>query len=97
MESNIQFEIFYVVSTVHLGMKLCNDQRNAQVFNLFVYLLLPYMFLAFFSQSSGAGVQLRQLRQWLNYPGYRVCDQALTPYPGDLTTTEVVHLPPKMG
>jgi hypothetical protein len=28
--------------------KLYNDQRIAQVFNLFVYLLLPYMFRAFF-------------------------------------------------
>jgi hypothetical protein len=26
---------FYVVSTVHFGMKLYNDQRNAQVFNFF--------------------------------------------------------------
>jgi hypothetical protein len=25
-----------------------NDQRNAQVFNLFIYLLLPYMSRAFF-------------------------------------------------
>jgi hypothetical protein len=38
----------YVVSTVHFGMKLYNDQRNAQVFNLFIYLLLSYMFRAFF-------------------------------------------------
>jgi hypothetical protein len=38
----------YVVRTVHFGMKLYNDQRNAQVFNLFIYLLLPYMFRAFF-------------------------------------------------
>jgi hypothetical protein len=29
-------------------MKLYNDQRDAQVFNLFIYLLLPYMFRAFF-------------------------------------------------
>jgi hypothetical protein len=29
-------------------MKLYNDQRNAQDFNLFIYLLLPYMFRAFF-------------------------------------------------
>jgi hypothetical protein len=29
-------------------MKLYNDQRKAQVFNLFIYLLLPYMFRAFF-------------------------------------------------
>jgi hypothetical protein len=39
---------FYVVRIVHFGMKLYNDQRNAQVFNLFIYLLLPYMFRAFF-------------------------------------------------
>jgi hypothetical protein len=38
---------FYVVSTVHFEMKLYNDQRNAQVFNLFIYLLLPYMFRGF--------------------------------------------------
>jgi hypothetical protein len=31
---------------VHFGMKLYNDQRNAQVFNLFIYLLQPYMFRA---------------------------------------------------
>jgi hypothetical protein len=29
-------------------MELYNDQRNAQVFNLFIYLLLPYMFRVFF-------------------------------------------------
>jgi hypothetical protein len=29
-------------------MKLYNDQRSAKVFNLFIYLLLPYMFRAFF-------------------------------------------------
>jgi hypothetical protein len=34
--------------TVQFGMKLYNDQRNAQGFNLFIYLLLPYMFRAFF-------------------------------------------------
>jgi hypothetical protein len=33
---------FYVVRTVHFGMKLYNDQRNAKVFNLFIYLLLPW-------------------------------------------------------
>jgi hypothetical protein len=31
----------YVVRTVHFGMKMYNNQRNAQVFNLFIYLLLP--------------------------------------------------------
>jgi hypothetical protein len=28
---------FYVVSTVHFGMKLYNEQINAQVFNLVIY------------------------------------------------------------
>jgi hypothetical protein len=32
---------FYAVRTVYFGTKLYNDQRNAQVFNLFIYLLLP--------------------------------------------------------
>jgi hypothetical protein len=39
---------FYFVRTVHFGMKLYNDQRNAQVYSLFIYLPLPYMFRAFF-------------------------------------------------
>jgi hypothetical protein len=39
---------FYVVRTVRFGMKLYNDQLNAQVFNLFIYLILPYMFRGFF-------------------------------------------------
>jgi hypothetical protein len=39
---------FYVLRTVHYGMKLYNDHRNAQFLNLFIYLLLPYMFRAFF-------------------------------------------------
>jgi hypothetical protein len=34
--------------TLHFAMKLYNNQRNAQAFNLFIYLLLPYMFRAFF-------------------------------------------------
>jgi hypothetical protein len=29
-------------------MKVYNEQRNAQIFNLLIYLLLPYMFRAFF-------------------------------------------------
>jgi hypothetical protein len=47
-ESNLSLSKFYVVRTVYFGMKLYIDQRNAQVFNLFIYLLLPYMFRAFF-------------------------------------------------
>jgi hypothetical protein len=69
---------FYVVRTVHFGMKLYNDQRNAQVLILIIYLLLPYMFWALFSQSSEAGVQFRQ---WFQSPGYGVSARALTPYP----------------
>jgi hypothetical protein len=30
---------------MHFGMKLYNDQSNTQVFNLFIYLLLPYISL----------------------------------------------------
>jgi hypothetical protein len=33
---------------MNFGMKLYNDHINAQVFNVFIYLLLPYMFRAFF-------------------------------------------------
>jgi hypothetical protein len=68
---------FYVVRAVHFGMKLYNDQRNAQGFNLFINLLLPYMFQASFSPSSEAGVQIWQ---WFKPP---VSAQVLTPYPGD--------------
>jgi hypothetical protein len=63
-----------VVKTVHFGMKLYNDQRNAQVFNLFIYLLLPYMFRAFFNPISEAGVQIRQ---WFNSAGYGVIARAV--------------------
>jgi hypothetical protein len=45
---NILCSRFYAVRAVHFEMKLYNDQHNAQVFNLFIYLLLPYMFRAFF-------------------------------------------------
>jgi hypothetical protein len=40
--------VFSAVRSVHFGMKLYNDQRNAHVFNIFIYLLLPYMFRDFF-------------------------------------------------
>jgi hypothetical protein len=65
---------------------LYNDQRNAQVFNLCIYLLLPYMFQAFFSPSSEAGVQIQQ---WFKSAGYGVSApallaQALITYPADL-------------
>jgi hypothetical protein len=66
--------------TVHFEMKLYNDQRNAHVFNLFIYLLLPYMFGLYFRSS----------------PVYGVSARALKPYQGDLNHVEVVHLPLKM-
>jgi hypothetical protein len=37
-----------VANKVNTGIKLYNDQRKAQVFNLSIYLLVPYMFRAFF-------------------------------------------------
>jgi hypothetical protein len=43
------FTLFFnAVRTMHFGLKLYNDQRNTQVFHLFIYLLLPYTFWAFF-------------------------------------------------
>jgi hypothetical protein len=43
-------KFFYVVRTVHFIMKLYNDQStcNAQVLDLSVYSILPYMFRTFF-------------------------------------------------
>jgi hypothetical protein len=72
---------FYVVRTVHFGMKLYNDKRNAQVFNLFIYFFCLACFGLSFSPSSEASVQLRQ---WFTSPGYGLSARALTPYPGDL-------------
>jgi hypothetical protein len=37
---------FEFVTNAKKTMSLCNDQRNAQVFNLLIYLLPPYMFRA---------------------------------------------------
>jgi hypothetical protein len=54
--------IFYVGRTVHFGMKLYNDQRNAHVFNCLSIYFCPTRFGLSFSPSSGAGVQFRQ---WL--------------------------------
>jgi hypothetical protein len=44
----LQQFMFVMMCNVVIKLKLCNDQRNAQVFNLFIYLHLPYMFRAFF-------------------------------------------------
>jgi hypothetical protein len=39
--------MLYETTTAEILIKLYNDQRNAQVFNLINKLLLPYMFAAF--------------------------------------------------
>jgi hypothetical protein len=44
----VVFVVIVVVRTVHFGMKFYNDHRKARVFNVFIYLLVPYMFRAFF-------------------------------------------------
>jgi hypothetical protein len=93
-ETDEASEIFHVVRTLYFGMKLYNDQCNAQVFNLFIYLLLPYMFRAFFSPSSEAGVQRRQ---WFMSSGYGVSARARIRYPEGFTSAEVEHVPQKMG
>jgi hypothetical protein len=75
--------LFCFVRTVHFGMKLYNDQPNAQVFNLF-YLSIFFCLTCFgrsFSPSSEAGVQRRQ---WFKSAEYGVRARALTPYPGVL-------------
>jgi hypothetical protein len=76
---------FYDVRTVHFGMKLYNDQRNAQVFNLFIYLHLPYMFRAFFQPifrgtcTSSAVVEV----SWALFqsPGADIVHRRLEPLP----------------
>jgi hypothetical protein len=55
--------------TMYFEIKLYNDQGNAQLFYLFPYLLLHYMFRAFFNPSSEAGVQIRL---WFYSAGYCV-------------------------
>jgi hypothetical protein len=72
--SPLLFDILYyktkfdVVMTVHFGMKLYNDQRNAQVFNLSIHFCLTSFGLSL-SPSSEAGLQIRQ---WFKSPGYDV-------------------------
>jgi hypothetical protein len=48
VEETVRFNVVTEVVVRITALKLYNDQRNAQVFNLFMYLLLPYMFRAFF-------------------------------------------------
>jgi hypothetical protein len=48
--TSISFYAYHgvLLGDLYLYKKLYNDQRNAQVFSLFIYLLLPYMFRALF-------------------------------------------------
>jgi hypothetical protein len=100
-----ELHFFYVVRTVHFRMKLYNDQHNVQVFNLFIYLLLPYMFRAFFKPifrgrcTNSAVVLVSWV--WCKCLGQ---DGTVPFWPGHWhhtqqtrTTAEFVHLPLKMG
>jgi hypothetical protein len=67
-----------------------------EFYNLFVYLLLPYMFRAFFYLIFKGRCTILAVVQvswvWCQRPGL-----SLTPYPRDLNHAEVVHLHLKMG
>jgi hypothetical protein len=78
---NIQYPNFFVVRTVHFGIKfiMTNVMRKFLIY-LSIYFCLTCFELSF-SPSSGANVQLRQ---WFKSPGYGFSARALIPYPGDL-------------
>jgi hypothetical protein len=63
-----------------MNLKLYNDLRKANIFNLSICFCLTSFGLSI-SPSSEAGVQLRQ---WFKSPGYGVSARALKPDPGDL-------------
>jgi hypothetical protein len=72
-----------------MRLKLYNDQRNAQVFNLYIYIYIYFCLTCFglyFSPSSEVGVQIRQ---WLKSAGYGISVQALTPYPADFNNCRI--------
>jgi hypothetical protein len=60
---------------------LYNNQRNAHVFTLFIYLLLLTCFGIYFRPSSEAGVQFQQC---FKSPVYGISTRVLTQYPRDL-------------
>jgi hypothetical protein len=76
---------FYIVRTVHFGVKLYDDQRNAQVFNIFIYLLPSYTFRAFFYSifrgrcTISAVVQVSWV--WFQRPGADTMPSRLEPLP----------------
>jgi hypothetical protein len=65
---------FYVVSTVHFGMKMYNDQRNAQIINLFIYYFYLTCLGLSIRPSPEAGVQFPQC---LKSAGYDVSTRTL--------------------
>jgi hypothetical protein len=75
-------------------MKLYNDQSNAKVLNLFIYLLLPYMFRDFFKPIFRAG---DQRRPGFKSAGYGDRARVLTPYPPDLNHCRSCTPALKMG
>jgi hypothetical protein len=83
MQKCAKLSELYVVSTVHFGMKLHNDQLKAQVFNLF-YLSIYFCLTCFGLSFSPSSESCVQFRQWFKFPGYGISARALTPYPGDL-------------
>jgi hypothetical protein len=61
MSSLDYLSVFCAVRTVYFGMKWYNDQRNAQVLNLFIYLLLgpgSSVGIAIDYGLGGAGIEL---------------------------------------
>jgi hypothetical protein len=74
--------------TAQFGMKLCNDQRDAQVFNLFIYLLLPYMFRGFLLDHLQR--QVNNFGSGSSMLGMVSAPVRLTLYPANLCITLVI-------
>jgi hypothetical protein len=76
------------------SLKLYNDQCNAQVFNWFIYLLLSYMFRAFFQPIFRGRCTVSTVVQifwvWCQRPRWHHSPEAWT-------TADIIHLPLKMG
>jgi hypothetical protein len=68
-----------------------DDQRNAQILNLFIYLLLPYMFRAFFKPIFLQRQVYKLGSGMVSAPGRWHHTEEIW------TTVEAVHLPLKTG
>jgi hypothetical protein len=66
---------FYVVRTAHFGMKLYNDQCNAQIFK-FIYLFTSALHVSGFLLAHLQRQVYVQLRQWFKSTGYGVSARA---------------------